>query len=176
MKRISIKYKLVFSMTAILLLSVLNSCGYKYNKSYRLAKDGLIYAGASHELFTGTIVDTNNVIIKISVVNGVKNGKFETFYLNGQIEKSGNIFNNKNEGEWKYYYKNGQIESEGNFHNDQPDGRWDSYYDNGQLQSTGNYAGGKMIGLWSFYDKKGRLINHVVYKNGFFKELIFNKA
>ena len=176
MKKLFSKYNYIFTIAILIFSFTLTSCGYKYNKSYRLAKDGLIYAGESHELFTGTIIDTNSVIVKFAVVNGIKNGRFETYYLNGKVEKIGNIINNKNEGEWKYFYNTGKLESKGNFINDLPNGRWVSYYENGNLKSTGVYANGKMIGLWSFYDIKGKIINHISYKNGFFKDQVFNEV
>jgi antitoxin component YwqK of YwqJK toxin-antitoxin module len=171
-----LNYILVFFITLLTFTLISTIHNFNNKQGYRFANDGLIYAGKSHELYTGIIIDTNNVIVTFAVVKGIKNGKFETFYLDGQLEGTGSIINNKNEGEWKYYYKSGQIECKGYFFNDLPGGRWEYYYENGKLKSAGEYAQGKMIGLWSFYDKKGKLINHVSYKNGFFFNQMFNEV
>ena len=168
-----LNYCLLF-LIVLLISNLISINNIKYYKGYRLAKDGLIYVGNSHQLYTGIIIDTSSVIVTFDVVKGVKNGKFETFYLDGKLEGSGHVANNKNEGEWDYFYQNGQIACKGNFKNNFPDGRWETYFENGKLRSSGILQSGKMTGLWKFYDEKGRLINYIFYKNGFFLDKAFN--
>lgn len=165
--------KLLTASFLIATLSILfTSCGkYTAKYSFRWGKDGLIYNSNNDKLFTGTVLDTADVIIKFQVVNGKKNGSFKTFYLNGQVEKSGLVINNENEGKWKYYYPNGQIESEGNFEDNMPEGKWISYYENGDKKCEGMYKDGKQEGIWTYYDDHGEIISMVVYRDGEFLDL-----
>jgi antitoxin component YwqK of YwqJK toxin-antitoxin module len=82
--------------------------------------DGLIIKeNSDDEPFDGKIIDTlANKIISYDVKNGLKNGEFTIFFLDGKKEISGKIFNNKNEGKWYYYYPSGKLETEGYFKND----------------------------------------------------------
>lgn len=134
--------------------------------NFRLGENGLIYNINNDELYTGTIIDTADVVIEFQVVNGKKNGSFKTYYLNGQIEKCGYIINNDNIGEWKYYYPNGQIESHGSFENNVPEGKWVSYYKNGNIKCEGNYKNGKQNSLWLYYDYDGQLISTLFFSSG----------
>lgn len=163
-------------LTASLLIAILSilftSCGkYTSKYSFRWGEDGLIYNSNNNKLFTGTVLDTVDVIIEFQVINGKKNGSFKTFYLDGQIEKSGLVINNENEGRWQYYYPNGQIESEGKFEDNVPEGKWISYYENGYKKCEGIYKDGKQQGSWIYYDKKGKIINMILYEEGKFIDL-----
>ena len=131
-----------------------------------LGKDGLIYNSNNDGLYTGTIIDTADVVIEFDVVKGVKNGAFLTYYLTGQVEKYGYIKNNLNVGEWNYFYPNGQKESVGNFKQNKPDGEWISYFSNGSTKSIGSYVNGKQQGVWRFYNAEGKLENSEYYNNG----------
>ncbi len=133
---------------------------------YRVGKDGLIYNTTTNKLYTGRIVDTTEVIIEIEIVDGKKNGKFTTYYLNGNIEKQGLIKNNENEGEWKYFYEDGTIESVGHFQEDKPEGRWKFFHKNGIKREEGNFKNGKRSGRWIIYDEKGEVTNEFDFDSG----------
>ena len=110
--KISILYFIFLISFSLLLIS----CSAKKSRfDYRLGQDGLIYNSNNNELYTGTIIDTADVVIEFDVVKGIKNGAFLTYYISGQVEKYGYIKNNLNVGEWNYFYPNGQKESVGNF-------------------------------------------------------------
>jgi antitoxin component YwqK of YwqJK toxin-antitoxin module len=151
---------------------LLTSCGrYTSKYGYRWGDDGLIYNSNNDKLFTGTVLDTADVIIKFQVVNGRKNGVFTTYYLDGQIEKSGYVVNNENIGDWKYYYPEGQLESEGSFESNVPEGKWISYYPNGNKKCEGIYKNGKQQGIWIYYNKTGKIIYNVIFQDGEFIDL-----
>lgn len=163
-------------ITASLLIAVfsllLTSCGrYTSKYSYRFGEDGLIYNSTNDNLYTGTVLDTADVIIKFQVVNGKKNGSFTTYYLDGQVEKSGYVIDNDNIGVWKYYYPDGQIETEGSFENNIPEGRWISYYTNGNKKCEGTYRNGKQQDIWLYFNDKGDIINKVIFCDGEFVDL-----
>ena len=164
--------------TSLLLISffTLLSCGHKNQKVYPIAKNGLIYNSTTHKLFTGKIIDTSFVIIEFDVLNGVKNGRFTTYFLNGKTEKTGLIINNKNEGEWKYYYPSGKIKTIGNFNKDVPFGQWEFFYNNGNLKFSGSYMGGQKTGVWSYYNLNGKLINRLLYRRGVLLSIMIKNA
>ncbi|HSR18789.1 MAG TPA: hypothetical protein VLM39_11925 [Ignavibacteriaceae bacterium] len=136
------------------------------HRDYMFSSDGLIYKYGTNELYTGLVVDTADVIITFEVVNGIKEGEFITFYLNGKVEKYGLISNDRNEGEWQYFYPNGKIESIGTFHKNRPEGLWTSYYQDGKIKTEGSYRNGKQNGIWNFYDSYGELINSLIFQEG----------
>ena len=176
LKRLKIYGVMNNSIIIFLLLAVfsiaLTSCGtYKSRYSYRFGNDGLIYNSHNDNLFTGTVLDTADVVIEFQVVNGKKNGLFKTTYLNGQVEKLGYIINNDNVGKWEYYDPDGQLESEGSFQNDAPEGRWVSYYRNGNKKCEGNFKKGKRENEWIYYNEKGEVINVVIFRDGEFVDL-----
>ena len=153
----------------IILSIIFYSCGTRTSHvDFRLGEDGLIYSTINDELYTGTIIDTTDVVIEFQVVNGIKNGSFKSYYLNGQIEKCGYIINDDNVGEWKYYYSNGQVQSRGSYENNKPEGKWVSYYKNGNIKCEGNYRNGKQENNWIYYNEKGEIINVKLFKEGVF--------
>ena len=166
MKKITIPIIIIASLSIIYFSTNINSDKLTSGRFDFYYKDGLFYQKNSSELFTGRVIDTTDVIIEFDVVKGKKNGIFKTYYLNGQLEKSGYLNNNKNEGEWKYYYPNGQLESYGNFKNDIPEGKWEFYYKNGIKKCEGDYKKGKQKGEWIYYDDKGEIINKLFLNNG----------
>ena len=172
-KNLRVMNKLLITFLLLILFSfILASCGkYTSKYSYRWGEDGLIYNVGNNQLYTGTVLDTSDVIISFEVVNGKKNGLFTTYYPGGQVEKTGYVINNNNVGEWKYFYPNGQIESIGSFENNKAEGRWISYYANGNKKCEGNYRRGKEDGLWIYYNEKGKTINMILYEDGEFVDL-----
>jgi len=159
-------------LLSITLSLALTSCGrYTSKYGYRWGEDGLIYYAHNDKLYTGTVLDTADVIIKFQVVNGRKNGYFTSYYLDGQIEKSGFVINDENVGVWKYYYSGGQLESEGSFDDNIPEGKWISYYPNGSKKCEGDYKKGKQQGNWLYYNEKGETIYRAIFSDGEFVDL-----
>ncbi len=162
---------LLITLTA----TIFFSCGKKESKlDYRMDQDGLVYKSGSTELYTGVVSDTSDVIITFEVVNGIKNGAFITYYLDGKYEKYGMIDNDKNEGEWSYFYPNGQLESKGSYVKNKPNGLWISYYPDGKIKSKGEYLFGNQHGRWSYFDQNGELINMFIFGDGELLESLKN--
>ena len=61
--------------------------------------------------FTGKFVDyymyDSTVAVEGAYSGGKKEGQFNIYYSNGQIEQSGHYANNKKTGIWEYYYEDG---------------------------------------------------------------------
>jgi antitoxin component YwqK of YwqJK toxin-antitoxin module len=155
-------------LLAVLISIIFISCGNVRHRDFTIGKDGLYYKYSSHDLYSGIIIDTVDIIVQYSVIWGKKNGEFLTRYPNGQIEKFGFINNNLNEGEWKYYYPNGKLESKGSYENSKAQGKWIYFYPNGVIKTEGNYINSVRDGEWFIYDNTGKIFNIRLYNNGIF--------
>ena len=127
-------------------------------------RDGLYYKKFTEVPFTGKVTGRGLGQIK----NGNKEGPWEFYYENGQVEEKGDYKNGKREGPWVYYYSNGQLVSKGTYKNGKEEGPWVYYWDNGQLGSKGDYKNGKREGPWVDYNRDGTVDeeNTGTYKNG----------
>jgi|GEM_PF-609072 len=132
----------------------------------KISHDSIIYSKDRSVPFTGKMQDTldNKLIVRFSVVNGIKQGEFALLTLDGNFAVQGFMNANKNNGNWKYYYANGQIECAGEFDNDEPTGRWLWYYQNGVMKCEGIYINGKPEGRWTKFNDDGSpslIINYI---------------
>lgn len=159
-------HKIIVLVFALLIISVFSSCSHSDKKEkITIHLDSIIYKPGTKEPFTGTWSDSvNGMKVKFDVVNGKKNGKFETFYPNGKPQMQGYLKNNRNVGEWKYFYEDGTVESYGNFVNDKPEGIWYWFYPDSTLREAGSFHLGEREGLWKTYDEAGFLKDSVVVK------------
>ena len=118
---------------------------------------------ASHLGFSET-VSPNDLVIR----NGMFYKKFTDVPFIGDVsgKQNGTIINGKRDGFWESYYENGQLNWKGNYKDDCLDGPWEYYYDNGQLSYKGNYIGGKEDGIFEHYKENGRFHKKEKWKNG----------
>ena len=118
---------------------------------------------ASHLGFSET-VSPNDLVIR----NGMFYKKFTDVPFIGDVsgKQNGTIINGKRDGFWESYYENGQLNWKGNYKDDCLDGPWEYYYDNGQLSYKGNYIGGKEDGIFEHYKENGKFHKKEKWKNG----------
>ena len=96
--------------------------------------------------------------------NGKKEGKWTTFYANGNIRSEGTYKSGVKQGKWVQYHKNGKKKNEGVLVNGHYVGRYVSYYPNVKKRApggdyyeyTGKSTDGKKVGEWLFYDCDGK--------------------
>jgi antitoxin component YwqK of YwqJK toxin-antitoxin module len=81
-----------------------------------------------------------------------------------------NIDGNK-EGYWEIYWENGNLDYRGNYVAGKEDGIWESYFSNGEFYSKGFYVAGKKYGYWEFYNSNGDLGSKGNYVDGKFKSI-----
>ena len=67
---------------------------------------------------------------------GIRNGYWEEYFSNGQIQCKGNYINGNRDGYWEWYHDNGKLRFKGNYLNGKPDGYWEWYFYNGQLEES----------------------------------------
>ena len=89
-------------------------------------------------------------IYKIIKFIGEKNPKYDLENLKlpkKPVKGKGYVDDNGlKQGEWEGYYDNGELESKGNYKDGKRDGYWEDYWDNGQLESKGNFVDNKKDG------------------------------
>ena len=73
-------------------LCIISSCSDSPKSTYIYSHSNIIYSQATDEPFTGRIIDTvANRIIKYDVKNGLKDGEFVIYFLNGKKEICGKV-------------------------------------------------------------------------------------
>ena len=100
--------------------------------------------------------------------NGLKYKKFNGVPFTGSVKgkQKGTYKDGKKEGLWERYHWNGQLEKRGAYKDGNEDDLWVSYYGNGQLLSKSTYKNGVREGLYEYYDENGKLKKKGTYKDG----------
>lgn len=71
------------------------------------------------------------------------------------------------QGKWKHYYLNGNIKSEGNYIDGKKVEKWIFYFTNGKIEQTGNYdKNGKFTGMWKWYYENGNILRTEEFRRG----------
>lgn len=83
------------------------------------------------------------------------------FYKEGMKHLDGPIVNGKRNGIFNSYYKSGNILSTGEFKEGRREGKATTFYEDGKVKYEGFYNKGKECGIWKFYDTEGNLYNEV---------------
>lgn len=98
--------------------------------------------------------------------NGKKQGEFNLFYPNGNIQASGKFVNNLRQGKWKFYDELGTVIQAGIYKDNKYHGPWKWLYSDGSTRRYEEYSNGVEHGKVKEYDSVG---NHIVvgtYKSG----------
>lgn len=108
--------------------------------------------------------DNGNPYVEIEYEDGKMNGKFTAYYSNGSIQREGYNKEDKKNGKWKLYYENGQIKAEENYIKNYLEGEFITYYKNGKLKSKGELKKFLEDGTWLEYDEKGHGVKKIYEK------------
>ena len=123
----------------------------------------------SHLGFSET-VSPDDLVVR----NGIFYKKFTDIPFIGEVNgrQNGTIINGKRDGFWESYFENGQLNWKGNYKNDNLDGPWEYYHKNGQLSFKGNYVDGKEEGSFEHFKENGKFEKRETWKNG---KVLFKK-
>lgn len=97
--------------------------------------------------------------------NGKRIGKWQFFFIGGELEQEG-VFNNRGEydGDWIWYYPSGAKRITQTYLNGKEDGEFKEYFEDGAIIAQGDYIEGERHGDWiintGFEIMEGR------YRNG----------
>jgi antitoxin component YwqK of YwqJK toxin-antitoxin module len=89
----------------------------------------------------------------LSGLFGKKNGRYETYHENGQLQFRGVYVAGKPDGPFESYYENGQLKAKSTYMAGELGGPYELYHENGQLRLRGTYDMGVQCGEW-FEDGK----------------------
>lgn len=94
-------------------------------------------------------------------------GVWEFYYETGKLKMRGVLKQNANFGHWEYFYENGQMSMEGSINGTKREGIWKTYYENRQLKEEGEYTNNRRTGIWKNYFEDGAIRGEVDYKDDF---------
>ena len=163
---------------------------FRYNKLYerRNYKKGKLDGNV-----TTYASDGKTVAKESTSSSGKRNGRYATYYTNGQLEKEQEFKEGKEHGylrtydlegniKWDCYYQEGKMEGQqtqlissnqgnyvkiSNYKNGNLVGDYSEYYEKGGLKEKGQYdEKSKKTGMWVRRLKLGRRIDETEYKNG----------
>lgn len=96
----------------------------------------------------------------------LKDGAFESFYPNGELQAQGYVENGKRVGKWTSFHPNGNKQSENEYNQGTLEGKTMATFPNGQMMYIGYYSDGKYDGQWMYFKKDGTLDKEIIYKDG----------
>lgn len=88
---------------------------------------------------------------RVSLRDGIPDGKFERWTSHGDLAESGLYKNGKREGEWTEWFANGKVFSRGQYANGEKQGLWKGFFIDGDLAWERLYENGKPSGIWTEY-------------------------
>ena len=149
----SIRRILIFIFT--LFVFTLNSFAREEVKQSDIVlNEGFYYF--KEEPYTGKSVEGMN---RYFYKDGKADGRWITFYKNGNIKSIVNWSDGKFNGKYILYNNDGKKILETYYVDSQENGPYYVYYDNGILRIKGEYISGNPTGKWEYYDSKGKLTN-----------------
>lgn len=132
-------------------------------------KDGIAQTFKQNGEVEKTEIFKNGYLLSIGIIDaeGLYQGMWENYYLNGKLKSKGEYLDGKKYGKWIYYFQNGKVEQEGYYDkNGSFTGTWKWYYDNSQLLRTEEFRRGLEDGMLEEYDRNGKLITKGEYFDG----------
>ena len=104
--------------------------------------------------------------------NDEPTGFWNYYYESGKLKMRGGLRGNTNYGLWRFYYENGNVSMEGEIYDGKREGKWNFYFENGQLKSTGEFRNGERFGIWNHYYEDKTLKAQAFYKGetGLYRE------
>jgi uncharacterized protein len=108
-----------------------------------------------------------NVESKGQFTNNETTGVWEFYFETGNLKMRGILKQNTNYGLWEYFYESGQKSMEGNINGKNREGQWTTYYENGQIKEVGEYVSNKRVDLWKTYFEDGVLKGEIDYTNDY---------
>lgn len=115
---------------------------------------------------TTKLMNKNNGAWSLKNSNTTYSGKFIDYFLTGEKEGEGILFNGKLKGKRFLYYLNGNVSDEIEYDNGISNGLEKRFYEDGTLKQKGDFKNGKEIGIWEMYHPNGQLKQRTTFENG----------
>ncbi len=104
-----------------------------------------------------------NIESKGQFVNNETTGMWEFYFETGNLKMRGILRQNSNYGRWEYFYESGSKSMEGTIDGKNKIGEWRIYYESGDLKELGEFSDNKRNGLWKTYFEDGTLRGEIEY-------------
>lgn len=104
-----------------------------------------------------------NIESKGQFMDNETTGVWEFYYETGNLKMRGILRQNSNYGVWEYFYENGAKSMEGTINAKNREGEWKVYYESGELKEVGNYLNNKRDGPWKTYFEDGVVKGEIEY-------------
>jgi antitoxin component YwqK of YwqJK toxin-antitoxin module len=144
----------------------------------------------------GKVIDSGNPVVAgdskearaSREMASTRDGKWTTWYENGNLHSEANYDKGKMVGSWKTLYENGSTEAEINFSTGKAvyfhkngakhsegsikdgmiqTGSWTGYFENGNKNYEGSYNNeGQKTGDWTWYNEQGKPVTTQTFSNG----------
>ena len=109
---------------------------------------------------------TKAISYRVEYVNGLRNGKSQSFYPGGSVVEEIQWINDKKNGVWRQYFDGGQLKLAGNYKDNKLNGMFTAYYPDGKKETEGAYLNNTPDGTWQHYNNDGSVASAVEYRNG----------
>jgi antitoxin component YwqK of YwqJK toxin-antitoxin module len=129
------------------------------NKKYKLTLNHDYFLPKFKEIKliqNGIIVDENNFYVGL-IVNGNKEGLWQSFYNSGVKRTAVNYINGNIEGKVLKFHQNGKKHYEGWYENNQINGEITIWFRNGTILEKSSFIEGKRHGLTEYFNVDGSL-------------------
>lgn len=104
-----------------------------------------------------------NMESKGQFVNNETTGVWEFYFETGNLKMRGILRQSSNYGLWEYFFENGIKSMEGSVNGKNKEGEWNIYYESGELKEKGDYVANKRSGLWNAYFEDGTRKGEIEY-------------
>jgi len=105
-------------------------------------------------------------LFKNSIVNGKRHGRYQTYYVNGQLDLDGSYSWGTETGKWSWYHENGKLYNDGFFVNGERDSVWIYFSQEGVRTSIIKYKNGERHGVTQLFNPEGILVLEKLYDEG----------
>ena len=95
--------------------------------------------------------------------NGIAEGKWLSFYLNGKIKSIENWENGQLNGKYILYNEEGYRIFQTYYLKGKDHGLFKLYHENGTPHIVGSFYNGQATGIWNYYNEKGTLTGKLNY-------------
>ncbi|UII24870.1 hypothetical protein LVD15_16350 [Fulvivirga maritima] len=103
--------------------------------------------------------------VKDTISNTLE-GKYQSYYINGNLESLGSFANNETVGVWEFFYEDGKLKMRGDLEPGSSDGYWEYFFESGIKNMEGRIKDRKRVGEWSIYYESGELKEKGIFREG----------
>ena len=110
--------------------------------------------------------DDKKLALRYSVENGLRDGPYEKYFENGNLNRRCSFKKGKLHGSFTKLYPSGKPASKGQYLNDMEVGVFTWWHENGLRSEQGGFNKGKEHGVWMYYSEIGTVLKRIVFYEG----------